>query len=78
MIFKWVRSPDVWIPVKQWTDVGVEEAHVRAEKIMTNDFNVARGIAFKEWPTPYEKNIGRGQGNRSVDDLFRISSIILF
>ena len=29
-----------------------------AEKIVGDDFNVAEGIVFKQWPTPCAKNIG--------------------
>ena len=47
-----------WISVQRWMGIGVEEAYLRAEKIMTGDFNVARVVIYKQWPTPCEKKIG--------------------
>ena len=47
-----------WSLVERWMDISSEEAYLRAEKIMTGDFNVARVVIYKQWPTPCEKKIG--------------------
>ena len=36
----------------------IEEAYLLAENVMTDDFNVAGGIALQEWPPPCDKKIG--------------------
>ena len=47
-----------WTLVYEWMNIGIEEAYLRSKKILTADFNVAEGIAFKQWPTPCEKKVG--------------------
>ena len=41
-----------------WMNIGIEEADLCSKKVMPVDFNVAGGIAFKQWPTPCEKKVG--------------------
>ena len=47
-----------WTVVHARANIDLNDAFRRAEKIMTDDFNIAGGIPFKEWPAPVEKKIG--------------------
>ena len=47
-----------WVIVEAWSNIDIEEAYLRADKIMTGDFDVAGGLALKLWPSPCEKKIG--------------------
>ena len=54
-----------WELVSSWTGIGKMEAYGKAATIMTNDFNIAGGLAFTEWPGPTDKKIGP-YGRKSV------------
>ena len=41
-----------WILVHHWRNITLDEALLKAEKVMTDEFNIARGLKFQEWPEP--------------------------
>ena len=41
-----------------WTGIQKKDAYGYAAIIMTDDFNIASGLAFKTWPEQNEKKIG--------------------
>ena len=47
-----------WKLFSSWTGIGKKQAHRLAAKVMTYDFNIAGGPAFKQWPGPTDKKIG--------------------
>ena len=47
-----------WRLMSNWSGIGKKQAYVFAAKVMTNDFNVAGGLAFTNWPEPIDKKIG--------------------
>ena len=55
---KGIYRKHAWILVHRWRNNSVDEAFLKAEKMMTDDFDVAGRLAFQKWPQPNPKKIG--------------------
>jgi len=53
-----VYTKQQWHLVHRWRKIDEEEAFLKAEKEMTDDFNIAGGLGFQEWPVPKAGKIG--------------------
>ena len=47
-----------WELASCWKGIEKMDAYGKAATVMTNDFNVAGGLAFTDWPAPTERKIG--------------------
>ena len=54
-----------WVLIASWSNIDKEEAYRQAAVIMTEDFDIAGGLAPNMWGEPSEKKIGPF-GHRSV------------
>ena len=58
---KGIYSKHNWVLAHRWRNVFVDEAFLKAEKAMTDDFNVSDGLTFQKWSPPNFKIIGQWQ-----------------
>ena len=47
-----------WTLVHRWRGICQEEALLRSEKVMSDDFDIAKGLNFCDWPAPTIEKIG--------------------